>query len=70
METGVGIKIYLVKERISQKALAEKTGISQPKISSLLNGKQQFTVPEYALICGALDIPVDMFLKPRTLAAI
>jgi len=58
------IKLYLVKERISQKELSEKTGMSQPKICMSLNGERKLSIDEYSLIIGALNVPADMFIKP------
>lgn len=62
---GNDIKGYLRKNGISQSFLSEKTGISSPKISMALNERRQLTLEEYALICGALDLNTDFFLKPR-----
>ncbi len=62
---GNDIKGYLRKNGISQSFLSEKTGISSPKINMALNEKRQLTLEEYALICGALNLNTDFFLKPR-----
>lgn len=59
------IKKYLQENGIKQNWLSEKTGIHDNKISLTLNGHRRLTFAEYELICGALDIPVDTFLKPR-----
>ena len=62
------IKDYVSKSGLKQTYLSEKTGIAANKLSLTLNGHRRLTFPEYELICGALEIPVDKFLKPRTVA--
>ncbi|MCX7843235.1 MAG: helix-turn-helix domain-containing protein [Clostridia bacterium] len=61
------IKIYLVKEHISQKELSEKTGIPQPKLSMSLNGTRKLTVDEFETIVNALSISANEFIEEKIL---
>lgn len=65
MNLGTAIKHYLEENGISQTHLSKKTGIELPKLNLSLNGKRNLTFPEYELICGALKVNTDFFLKPR-----
>lgn len=62
---GILIYQYLKENGISQIFLSKKTGISASKLSQSLNGKRRLTFNEYCLICGALNVNTDKFLKPR-----
>lgn len=62
---GEAIRNYLKENRYSQAFLVKKTGIKADKLSASLNGKRRFTFSEYELICGALNVNTDKFLKPR-----
>ena len=59
------MKKYLEENGISQTFISKKTGIELPKLNMSLNGHRRFTFPEYELICGALNVNTDKFLKPR-----
>ena len=65
METALEIKRYLEDNGISQAFIIRKTGIEVSKLSLALNGIRRLTMEEYALICGALGVNTDKFLKPR-----
>lgn len=65
MDTATEIKEYLNKNGISQTYVSKRTGISLPKLSMALNGVRRLSLDEYALICGALEVNTDKFLKPR-----
>ena len=65
METNLEIRGYLDEKGISQAFVSKKTGIPLPKLNLALNGKRRLTLDEYALICGALEVNADRFLKPR-----
>lgn len=65
LETGKKIKSYLDENGISQTFLSKKTGIELPKLNLALNGGRRLTLLEYELICGALNVNTDKFLKPR-----
>lgn len=62
---GESIRNYLNENRYSQTYISKKTGIELSKVNLSLNGKRRFTFREYELICGALGVNTDMFLKPR-----
>lgn len=61
------IKNYMEQHGISQKFICDRTGISPPKLSMALNGKRRLSLEKYALICGALEVNTDKFVKPMKL---
>lgn len=65
MGVGADIKKYLLEKNIPQTVLSIDTHIPLPKLNLALNEKRRLTFEEYELICGALSLPVNMFLKPR-----
>lgn len=44
------------ENKVSQRRLAELTGISKNRINRALNGKREFDLPEAEKICRALHI--------------
>ena len=65
MQTNLDIKKYLEENGITQAFVSKKTGISRSKLSIALNGERKLTIDEYALICGALGVNTDFFVKPK-----
>ena len=65
MQAHSEIKEYLKEKGISQAFVSKKTGIPLPKLNLALNGNRRLTLEEYTLICGALGVNTDRFLKPR-----
>lgn len=65
MEVGNKIKEYLEENGISQAFVSRVTEIDAVKLNLSLNGNRRFTFEEYSLICGALKVNTDFFLKPR-----
>jgi DNA-binding Xre family transcriptional regulator len=65
MGVGSKIKQFLYENSISQTELSIKTKIPLPKLNLALNEKRRLTLPEYEVICGALEVGVDKFLTPR-----
>ena len=59
------IKQYLKENGISQVWLSKKTKIPPCKLSYSFNGKRKMTLREYAIICWALGVNTDKFLRPR-----
>lgn len=59
------IKVYLREKGISQAHISKVTGIPEPILSMILNEKRKMTLEEYSLICGALKVNTNKFLKPR-----
>lgn len=57
------IMVYLHRNKIRQKHLAEKTGIKITRMSNILNGVGKMTAEELRLICLALDVTADMFVN-------
>lgn len=64
MEVGTKIKEYLDANGISQIHISKKTNISAVKLNLALNGKRRLTFDEYSIICWALNVNTDFFLKP------
>lgn len=60
---GTKIKTYLEENGITQTFLANKAGISIPRVHLLLNGKGRMEVTEYFAICDALKLPYDTFAR-------
>lgn len=67
MNVGVVIKLYLEENGITQVFLSRKTGIETAKLNLALNGARRLSLEEYAVICWALGVNTDYFLKPRPL---
>ncbi len=65
LNVGLKIKEYLKRNGTSQTYISRETGIELPKLNLALNGKRRFTFEEYTIICGALKVNTDKFLKPR-----
>lgn len=62
---GKSIRNFLKENRYTQAFISRKTGIPTDKLSASLSGKRRFTFSEYELICYALEVNTDEFLKPR-----
>lgn len=62
----VGLKIreHLKREGRSQTWLSERAGIPIHRLNMGLCGRRKFSLEEYALICGALGVNTNRFLKP------
>jgi transcriptional regulator with XRE-family HTH domain len=52
---------------LSQRDLAEETGISQPTISRIVTGARAASMPELVSIAWALGVPVEDLIEERTL---
>lgn len=65
MEVGLKLKKYLEANGITQAHISRETGIDPIKLNLALNGKRRLTFYEYSMICGALELNTDVFLKPR-----
>jgi transcriptional regulator with XRE-family HTH domain len=64
--TGKKIKNYLNNKGISQTFVSNKTGIPISTLNAALNGNRKILAEEYFLICQALEIPLDTFVKEET----
>lgn len=65
MDVGVMVKEYLEQNGISQAFVSRETHINPVKLNMALNGNRKLGLDEYALICGALKVDTNRFLKPR-----
>lgn len=63
MSVAKNIKVYLVKNNITQKWLSKKTGIESEKLSMSLNDKRKLDAEEFAKIIVALQVPAETFIK-------
>lgn len=60
---GERIKNYLKDNGIKQTFLAEKTGLTNSKISDICINDRKIDVVEYYKICKALNLPLEYFLQ-------
>lgn len=60
------LKEYFQKQNITQQKIEEKTGITQAKISLLLNGKRKLSAEELLKIAIEFDIDLNKIkdIKP------
>jgi len=59
------MKKFIESSGLKQKAISEKSGISESALSLILQGKRRCEIGEYATICGVLGVNTDYFLKPQ-----
>ena len=62
----VKLKRYIEQSGIKQKFISEKTGIPEPRLSLILNGKRKCEVGEYASICNILGVEFQYFVTSQT----
>jgi len=62
---GKRIKTYLDEHGIKQRYIAEKVGISLSTFNNKLNGKHGISADEIELVCGALNVSPELFIKPK-----
>ena len=63
MSVGEKIRLYLVKNKISQYWLSEECQIALPKLNASLHNKRKITIEEYCKICKALNVDVNTFVS-------
>lgn len=63
MSISDNIKIYREKQGLSQRALAEKLGISQAAVSQFENGKNPPKIDTLQKIANALDVDINSLLE-------
>lgn len=63
-EKGVAseVRAEMARQQVSQQALADKLGWTQPKVSRRISGAVPFDVAELNAIATALGVPVVQFL--------
>ncbi|MCF2506274.1 helix-turn-helix domain-containing protein [Dyadobacter sp. CY107] len=57
------IELRMYELKLKQKDLAEKLGVSNAKLSLIMNGKQRPDVPFIKAVHTELDIPADFILQ-------
>ena len=57
LPAGAVLRRILRKEKVSQKALSDETGIITQRINDLVNGKRRFTPESSSLIAKYLSLP-------------
>lgn len=62
MEVNKKLKEYLDAHGITQAFLVKKTGISQEKISNIINSRRKVTADELGRIANALGVSANIFL--------
>ena len=62
----VKLKRYIEQSGIKQKFISEKTGIPEPTLSLILNGKRKCEVGEYASIWNILGVEFQYFVTSET----
>lgn len=65
MSVSKEIKMYLIENDITQRSIANMTGISAAKLNMSLNDQRRFTFEEFELILGAIGETADKFLRPK-----
>ena len=63
------VRVEMARRRMSQRALAETTGLSQSYIGRRLVGEMPFTTDDLALISTALDVPLSALIPPARVGA-
>lgn len=63
MSVGERIGLYLSQNGIKQSFLAEKTGIPDSIISTIVNKGRKIEVMEYYKICKALNVEMATFIE-------
>lgn len=57
---------FVCDNKIPQKQLAKKAGMSESALSLTLNGNRKLLADEYIKICDALCLPYDKFADDLT----
>lgn len=58
----LGFKGWMAENNIRQNEIAELLGISLQSVNLKVNGKQDFSLPQIAIICRHYGISADIFL--------
>jgi ribosome-binding protein aMBF1 (putative translation factor) len=61
---GSKIRLYRNSREMSQKDLADKSGLDRAYISSLESGKQNLTIGAMVKLAHALEVTLDELIKP------
>jgi DNA-binding Xre family transcriptional regulator len=57
------VRVYLYKNRITQKELAEQIGMNKNTLSAKLNQKIKISVDELEQMCGVLGCDPNEFMR-------
>lgn len=57
------VKQYIDQHGLSQKIIAANMGVSEPRLSLLLNGKRRMTVDDFEAICRAMAVDPARFYQ-------
>lgn len=57
------LKLYITKNGLKQKVIAEKSGLTENQMSQILKGKRGISADEFEIICNAMNAdPNDIYL--------
>lgn len=57
------LKIHMKRQKLNQRDLADKAGLSEVSVSRYLNGKRLMTLKSAMNIAYALDVDVDTLIN-------
>lgn len=63
MSIGEKIRLYLIKNNISQTWVSEQAKIALPKLNASLKNKRKLDAEEFARIIHILNVDANTFLK-------
>ena len=53
----------MVKNNLTREDVAKKCGWPESKLGSILNGYQKLNAADYGVLCEALEVSYDCFIK-------
>ena len=56
------LKQYLEKNGVKKKCFADKVGIQEAILNSILTGERKCGLAEYVNICNSLGVPFESFI--------
>lgn len=57
------ISDHLEENNLTREDVAKKCGWPESKIGSILNGYQKLNAADYGILCEALGVPYDCFIR-------
>lgn len=63
------VRVEMARQRKTQRALADETGLSQSYIARRMTGEMAFNTDDLALISAALGVPISTLLPTAERAA-
>lgn len=70
MSTHEMVRAYIDEHGLCRKYIAANMGISDSKLSQLLNGKRRMTVDDYMTLCQAIAVDPRTFFVPTSASAL